>query len=245
MCWVSACRCGSGMGGLGRLHGGQGTPARRRSPQELHRGGSNHGIRRPEPDDLALGRSRGGRSSKTHFSVDRRDRSLSVGLTPGAGRRQPPAPAADRRHPPRRPRQRRTCPVPPGLLIADKADSHPATCEALRRSGSRVVIPEKSDQIAHRLQKEKPWWTATPPRRRAVPRPQRRRACLEPPQGLASSRHQVRQARPQLPSRSHAPPHRPVVGARRRRSIRRSPVSFVGLDGSPGSSRAVLPPYRL
>ncbi len=46
-----------------------------------------------------------------------------------------------------RPRRRPDC------VIADKAYSHPSTRRALRRKGIRVVIPEKSDQIAHRASK--------------------------------------------------------------------------------------------
>jgi transposase len=41
----------------------------------------------------------------------------------------------------------------PDCVIADKAYSHPSTRKALRRRGIRVVIPEKSDQIAHRTSK--------------------------------------------------------------------------------------------
>jgi hypothetical protein len=40
-------------------------------------------VLRPEPDDHALGRSRGGPSTKTHLSVDRRGWPLSARLTPG------------------------------------------------------------------------------------------------------------------------------------------------------------------
>jgi transposase len=46
-----------------------------------------------------------------------------------------------------RPRRRPDC------VIADKAYSHPSTRKALRRRGIRVVIPERSDQIAHRAAK--------------------------------------------------------------------------------------------
>ena len=46
-----------------------------------------------------------------------------------------------------RPRSRPDC------VIADQAYSHPSTRRALRRRGIRVVIPEKSDQIAHRINK--------------------------------------------------------------------------------------------
>jgi transposase len=41
----------------------------------------------------------------------------------------------------------------PDCVIADKAYSHPSTRKALRRRGIRVVIPEKSDQIAYRAKK--------------------------------------------------------------------------------------------
>lgn len=38
----------------------------------------------------------------------------------------------------------------PDWVIADKAYSHSSTRRALRRRGIRVVIPEKSDQVAYR-----------------------------------------------------------------------------------------------
>lgn len=38
----------------------------------------------------------------------------------------------------------------PDAVIADKAYSHPSTRQALRRKGIRAVIPQRSDQIAHR-----------------------------------------------------------------------------------------------
>jgi transposase len=41
----------------------------------------------------------------------------------------------------------------PDCVIADKAYSHPSTRGALRRRGIRVVIPEKSNQIAYRTRK--------------------------------------------------------------------------------------------
>ena len=115
--------------------------------------GSNHTFRWPEPDDHALGRSRGGWSTKTHLSVDRRGRPLSVRLTPGqAGDNPQLLPLIDDIRVPAagtggRPRRRPDC------VIADKAYSHPSTRKALRRRGIRVVIPEKSDQIAHRTSK--------------------------------------------------------------------------------------------
>lgn len=114
---------------------------------------SNHRIQRPEPVDHALGRSRGGWSTKTHLAVDRRGRPLSVRLTAGqAGDNPQLLPLIDDiRVPARgvggRPRCRPEC------VIADKAYSHPSTRSALRRRGIRSVIPEKSDQIARRATK--------------------------------------------------------------------------------------------
>ena len=111
---------------------------------------SNHKILRPEPDDHALGRSRGGLSTKTHLSVDRRGRPLSIRLTAGQAGDNPQllpllgeiaVPARGRGW---RPRGRPEC------VIADKAYSHRCTRITLRNKGIRVVIPEKSDQVALR-----------------------------------------------------------------------------------------------
>lgn len=122
-----------------------------RAPVRTSQGArSNHTILRPEPDDHALGRSRGGWSTKTHLSVDRRGRPLSIRLTPGqAGDNPQLLPLIDDiavpgRGPRGRTRRRPDC------VIADKAYSHSSTRRALRRRGIRVVIPEKSDQIAYR-----------------------------------------------------------------------------------------------
>jgi transposase len=114
---------------------------------------SNYKILWPEPSDHALGRSRGGWSTKTHLSVDHRGRPLSVRLTAGQAGDNPQLLALldDINVPGRggtgRPRRRPDC------VIADKAYSHPSTRQALRRRGIRVVIPERCDQIAHRAAK--------------------------------------------------------------------------------------------
>lgn len=114
---------------------------------------SNHKNPRPEPDDHALGRSRGGWSTKTHLSVDADGRPLSVRLTAGqAGDNPQLLPVLDAIAVPARgghgPARRR-----PDCVIADKAYSHPSTRSTLRRRGIRAVIPERSDQIAHRKAK--------------------------------------------------------------------------------------------
>ena len=114
---------------------------------------ANYKVLRPEPDDHALGRSRGGLSTKTHLSVDRRGWALSARLTPGqAGDNPQLLPLLDDIAVPARgggggPRRRPDC------VIADKAYSHPSTRKALRRRRIRVVIPEKSDQLAYRKTK--------------------------------------------------------------------------------------------
>ena len=113
----------------------------------------NDRILRLEPVDHALGRSRGGWSTKTHLSVDRRGRPLSVRLTPGQSGDNPQLLALidDIRVPARgsggRPRRR------PDRVIADKAYSHPSTRQALRRRGIGAVIPERSDQLSQRAAK--------------------------------------------------------------------------------------------
>ena len=102
-----------------------------------------------DPVDQALGRSRGGLSSKLHLAVDGRGRPLSVQLTAGqAGDNPQLLPLLDAisvpRRGPGRPRSR------PDHLIADKAYSHPSTRRALRRRRLRHTIPEREDQQAHR-----------------------------------------------------------------------------------------------
>ena len=79
--------------------------------------------------------------------MDAAGRPLSIRLTPGqAGDNPELLPVlADIAVPTgRRPRSR------PATLIADKAYSHPSTRQALRRKAIRAVIPQRSDQIAHR-----------------------------------------------------------------------------------------------
>jgi transposase len=103
-------------------------------------------------DGEALGRSRGGLSTKIHLAVDGRGRPLSVLLTPGQAGDNPlllPLLDAIAVHDggPGRPRKR------PDMVIADKAYAHDPTRRALRRRGLRHTIPERSDQIARRAAK--------------------------------------------------------------------------------------------
>ncbi|MER5312983.1 IS5 family transposase [Streptomyces sp. NPDC002773] len=107
---------------------------------------------RAEPDDHALGRSRGGLSTKVHLVSDGHARPLALRVTAGqagdapafevvmAGIRVP-------RSGPGRPRTR------PEAVLADRAYSSRAIREHLRRRGIRAVIPQPADQVGHRLRR--------------------------------------------------------------------------------------------
>jgi transposase len=100
----------------------------------------------------AIGRSRGGLSTKIHIAVDGRGRLLSVLLTPGQAGDNPQLlrllDAISVNEPgPGRPRKR------PDMLLADKGYAHPSTRKALHRRGIRHTIPERRDQVARRAAK--------------------------------------------------------------------------------------------
>lgn len=98
-----------------------------------------------------LGRSRGGLTTKTHLTADRRCRPLSFLLTPGQAADGPRfTQVVERitiRGPVGRPRTR------PDAIAADKAYSSRATRAYLRRRRIKAVIPEKADQAANRKKK--------------------------------------------------------------------------------------------
>jgi putative transposase len=105
-----------------------------------------------EPGDHAVGRSRGGLSTKVHLLVDDTGRPLVVVVSPGqAGDNPALQPMLNQlrvaRRGPGRPRTR------PFLVRADKAYSARATRAYLRRRGIKVVIPEPADQAGHRKRK--------------------------------------------------------------------------------------------
>ncbi|MGW5679831.1 IS5 family transposase [Streptomyces sp. NPDC003860] len=93
----------------------------------------------------ALGRSRGGLTTKVHLAADGRGLPLAIVVTPGNAN---DSTVLDSVRVPRlsagRPRRR------PETVIADKAYSSRAIRTGLRRRGIRAVIPERSDQIANR-----------------------------------------------------------------------------------------------
>ncbi|MFE6946600.1 IS5 family transposase [Streptomyces chartreusis] len=110
------------------------------------KGGIN---RTDEPDDHALGRSRGGLSTKIHLACDGRGRPLAILLTPGQRHDSICArPLLESIRVPRiglgRPRCR------PDQVIADKAYSSRGFRAYLRKRGIAHTIPERTDQRRHR-----------------------------------------------------------------------------------------------
>lgn len=135
---------------LDRLDERPGSPAWRRCPEK--RGCKTDWVEDLAVTDEALGRSRGGLTSKIHLAVDGRGLPMSVILTPGqAGDNPQLLPLLDqvhvKREGPGRPRKR------PDRVLADKAYSSPATRRALRARGIAITSPEKKDHAANRQRK--------------------------------------------------------------------------------------------
>jgi transposase len=110
---------------------------------------SNHTNLAVEPADHAIGRSRGGLSTKIHHACDGKGRPLVMLLGPGQGNDSPMFPhvlaaISVARSGPGRPRTR------PDRVVADKAYSSRGNRRLLRRRGIVAVIPEPSDQVGHR-----------------------------------------------------------------------------------------------
>lgn len=102
-----------------------------------------------EPADHALGRSRGGLTTKVHLACEQGQKPLSIVITAGQRGDSPQFQAvlAGIRVPRRgrgRPRTR------PHRVLADKAYGSAANRAYLRRRGIQCTIPEKADQIRHR-----------------------------------------------------------------------------------------------
>ncbi|MEU9575311.1 IS5 family transposase [Streptomyces massasporeus] len=111
------------------------------------------GQQRPdEPDDHALGRSRGGLTTKIHLACDGKGRPLAILLTPGQRHdsvcAQPPL---ERIRVPRTSLGRPHCRA--DQVVADKAYSSRGFRAHLRKRGIVHTIPEKADQRRHRLRR--------------------------------------------------------------------------------------------
>ncbi|WP_425433029.1 transposase [Geodermatophilus tzadiensis] len=123
--------------------------ARRRSAEK---GGCSASVEVLAIDGEALGRSRGGLTTKLHLAVDGRGLPIAVLLTAGQAGDNPQllpllAQVTVARRGPGGPRRR------PERVIADRAYSHPSTRAALRARHVRFTCPERIDQLARRRAK--------------------------------------------------------------------------------------------
>jgi transposase len=105
-----------------------------------------------EPADHALGRSRGGLTTKVHLACEQGQKPLSIVITAGQRGDSPQFQAVLKgirvpRPGPGRPRTR------PHRVLGDKAYGSRANRACLRRRGIRCTIPEKADQARHRKNK--------------------------------------------------------------------------------------------
>jgi transposase len=132
------------------LHRCPGAPARGWSPEkgdlQKEPPGGDGGL---EPADHALGRSRGGWTTKLHLGCEQGRKPLSILLTAGQRGDSPQfAAVLGRIRVPRldggRPRTR------PDRVLGDKAYSSRGNRAYLRRRRIRCVIPVKDDQAANR-----------------------------------------------------------------------------------------------
>ncbi|MDA5279927.1 IS5 family transposase [Streptomyces sp. Isolate_45] len=115
-------------------------------------GARKRGLPRPEPADHALGRSRGGLSTKVHLASDSQARPLAIYVTAGQAGDAPAFEAVMARI--RVPRSRAGRPrTRPDAVLADRAYSSRAIRGHLRRRGIRAVIPQPADQVGHRLRR--------------------------------------------------------------------------------------------
>ena len=103
---------------------------------------SNHMNLAAEPDDHALGRSRGGWSTKIHALVDDSCAALTLRLTAGQAHDNPQLAALIAAYTTTHGRRFR--------LLADKGYAHDSTRAYLRKQRIAHIIPERSDQIARR-----------------------------------------------------------------------------------------------
>jgi hypothetical protein len=134
--------------------------------------GKRRPARRPppgEPADHALGRSRGGFTTKLHLVTDGTGLPLAVALSAGqAHESEYVAPVLNAVRIPRRGAGRRRC--RPRTLAGDKGYSYPHIRRWLRRHHARAVIPEREDQRKQRAHRpgRKPRFDRAAYRRRHV-----------------------------------------------------------------------------
>ncbi len=140
------------LGCVGGLDYRAGAPAHGRRPQKGDLQAEPPGAVEAEPADHALGRSRGGLTTKLHLATEQGQKPLSIVITAGQRGDSPQFTAVlDGIRVPRtgsgRPRTR------PDRVLADKAYSSKANRGYLRRRGIKATIPIKEDQAANRRKK--------------------------------------------------------------------------------------------
>ena len=112
---------------------------------------SNYKKSAEEPDDHAIGRSRGGLTTKIHALTDQREAVVTVRLT---ARQAGDNPQLTRLLDDYAQGQKDRCVSGRAFgLLGDKAYSHPSTRTELRSRKIKHTIPERSDQIARRKAK--------------------------------------------------------------------------------------------
>ena len=171
-----------------------------------------------EPDDHAIGRSRGGLSTKIHALVDGKGRPLVLLVAPGQGGDAPMfTHLMDQlkiaRCGPGRPRTR------PDRVRGDKAYSSRAIRTHLRDRGIIAVIPQPSDQIGHR--KRRGSGGGRPPAfdKEDYKGSQRRRTQLQHLQAVARPGNPLRQTRPHLPRRRSPESNQHLANSFRRHAL--------------------------
>lgn len=111
-----------------------------------HTGGeSNCSVSPEEPDDHAIGRSRGGLTTKIHALTDELYSPVTFALSPGQAGDNPMLWPLLQAH--------RTRSSEKFRLLADKAYSHDSTRVRLREMRISHTLPERSDQMARRKAK--------------------------------------------------------------------------------------------
>ncbi|WP_199819205.1 IS5 family transposase [Streptomyces sp. NRRL S-378] len=114
-------------------------------------GARKKGLQPTSQRDHAIGRSRGGLTTKIHLAADGNCRPLAFVLSAGqAGDAPAFTEVMARLRVPRRVGRPR---IRPDMVLADKAYSSRAIREHLRRRGIRTVIPVPADQQGHRLRR--------------------------------------------------------------------------------------------
>ncbi|PWK71185.1 transposase [Streptomyces sp. CG 926] len=101
-----------------------------------------------KPADHALGRSRGGLTTRIHRAADGHCRQLAFVITPGQAGDAPAFPQVMARL--RAPRRIGRPRITPDAVLADKACSSRTIRRHLQRRGIRAVIPQPTDQAGGR-----------------------------------------------------------------------------------------------